>query len=250
MTRLYYLTDKQWEALEPLAKKVIHRPGGGRGKDDRLFVEAVLWIARTGAPWRDLPSDYGSWNTVYSRFRRWRDSGRWDMMLFVLSQDKDPEYVIVDGTIVRAHQHSAGSKKKTKPLESLKEGLVPRFMREWRGLDIFAPSPLLQVTEEKLPKFSNFLTELPEGIFIADKAFDWEILEKEVIARGMEFVVPPRSNRTNKRDYDTHLYKERSVVERFFCFLKQFRRIATRYDKLADSYAAFISIVAVVDWLR
>jgi transposase len=71
-----------------------------------------------------------------------------------------------------------------------------------------------------------------------------------MIARNIEFVVPPRSNRKVKRDYDKHLYKERHLVERFFCFLKNFRRVATRYDKTKAAFAAFVTLVGIVDWIR
>jgi transposase len=96
----------------------------------------------------------------------------------------------------------------------------------------------------------RLLSGVTEGAFIADKAYDWDALEEEVVSRGMEFVVPPRSSRKNPREYDKHTYKERSAVERFFCFIKGFRRISTRYDKTIESYTAFITLIATLDWLR
>ena len=84
---------------------------GRTGNDNRLFLDAVLWMARTGAPWRDLPGSFGLWNTVWKRFSRWAKKGTWEIVFGVLAQDDpDLEYVSIDGTIVRAHQHSAGGK--------------------------------------------------------------------------------------------------------------------------------------------
>jgi putative transposase len=83
---------------------------GATGRDNRLFVEAVLWIARTGAPWRDLPAELGNWNSVWRRFARWAARGVWERLFAAMADDPDFEYVIVDATIVRAHQHSAGAK--------------------------------------------------------------------------------------------------------------------------------------------
>jgi putative transposase len=84
---------------------------GRTGNDNRLFLDAVLWMARTGAPWRDLPGSFGLWNTVWKRFSRWSKKGVWEIVFGVLAQDDpDLEYVSIDGTIVRAHQHSAGGK--------------------------------------------------------------------------------------------------------------------------------------------
>ena len=86
---------------------------GRSGADNRLFVEAVLWMARTGAPWRDLPSDFGPWNTAFRRFSRWADKGVWQARFAKLCEDADFEEVFLDSTIVRAHQHAAGAPEKT-----------------------------------------------------------------------------------------------------------------------------------------
>ena len=106
------LRDDQWLRIEPM----LHGKVGDRGRsgaDNRLFVEAVLWMARTGAPWRDLPSGFGSWNTVFRRFSRWADKGVWQKLFDALCEDADFEEVFLDSTIVRAHQHAAGAPKKT-----------------------------------------------------------------------------------------------------------------------------------------
>ena len=83
----------------------------------------------------------------------------------------------------------------------------------------------------------------------ADKAYDCNALIDTITARGAQAVIPPRTNRTAPRDFDRHLYKGRNLVERFFCRLKHFRRIATRYDKLDRRYEAFIAIAAAWIWL-
>lgn len=85
---------------------------GRTAAENRLFVEAVLWIARTGRPWRDLPSQFGPWNSVYQRFARWSRSGVWHRVFAPLAQDADFEEVFIDGTIVRAHQPAAGAPQK------------------------------------------------------------------------------------------------------------------------------------------
>ena len=106
------LRDDQWVRIKPL----LHGKEGDRGRtgtDNRLFVEAVLWMARTGAPWRDLPPTFGPWNSVFRRFSRWADKGVWQTIFAALCEEVDFEEVFLDSTIVRAHQHAAGASKKT-----------------------------------------------------------------------------------------------------------------------------------------
>jgi transposase len=111
MTRRYGLRDDQWERIKDLL------PGreesvGATAKDNRLFVEAVLYRYRAGIPWRDLPERFGAWKVVHTRWSRWSASGVWERVFKVLSKDADNEYAMIDSTIVRAHQHSAGARKK------------------------------------------------------------------------------------------------------------------------------------------
>ncbi len=123
----YDIADDEYAKIEPL---LSGKPGDpGRNADDnRRFINAVLWIARTGAPWQDLPERYGKYNTVYKRFSRWAQKGRWQA-LFEALQEPDLEWIMLDTTVVRAHQHAAGQKKappKTRPSDAPEAGSRPR----------------------------------------------------------------------------------------------------------------------------
>ena len=110
----FILRDDQWERVKHLLPgKETDR--GVTAKDNRLFLEAVLWIARTGAPWRDRPRYFGNWNSVYVRFSRWAKKGVWQRLFEANSVDPDLEEVLMDSTTVRAHQHAAGAQKKPAP---------------------------------------------------------------------------------------------------------------------------------------
>lgn len=103
------LSDEQWQRIAPLCPGKAGDPGRS-GEDNRRFVEAVLWIARTGSPWRDLDRRFGNWNSVFQRFRRWAVKGAFERVFHALSGDPDFEYAMIDGTIVRVHQHGAGAR--------------------------------------------------------------------------------------------------------------------------------------------
>lgn len=112
--RLYWLRDDQWERIKDLLPgKASDR--GVTARDNRLFVEAVLWVARTGAPWRDLPDSYGHWHRVYVRYDRWSRKGVWLKLMTSLAGDADLEHLMMDGSIVRVHQHDAAKKQSRPP---------------------------------------------------------------------------------------------------------------------------------------
>lgn len=105
----FVVSDEIWARLEP------HLPGkksdsGATGRDNRLFLEAVLWRVRTGSPWRDLPPVFGNWNSVFRRFRRWAEDGVFERVFKELRGSPDFEYALIDGTIVQVHQKAAGAK--------------------------------------------------------------------------------------------------------------------------------------------
>src|SRR5271170_4070340 len=108
----------RWSALacattNGIGSRIFCRDGRGTAPDNRLFVEAVLYRFRTGVPWRDLPARFGYWKSVHQRFSRWAKSGVFNRIFRLLASDADDEYMMIDATIVRAHQHSAGAQKKT-----------------------------------------------------------------------------------------------------------------------------------------
>jgi len=124
------ITDKAWELLSP------HLPGqagqwGGRAKDNRLFINAVFWILRAGAPWRDLPPEYGKWGTVYQRFNRWRTSGVWEKALEVLIVEPDYEWLMIDASHVKVHPHAAGAKGGNQDMGRTKGGSTARYIWPW-----------------------------------------------------------------------------------------------------------------------
>jgi len=108
-TRRFVIADRQWEQMEPhcLGRK---KDPGRTGSDPRMFLEAVFWIARTGAPWRDLPLGFGNWNTIYRRFRDWARAGVFESIFNAVSGDPDMEMAMIDATIVKVHRAGQGSK--------------------------------------------------------------------------------------------------------------------------------------------
>jgi len=128
--RRHDISDRTWSLLEP------HLPGregswGKKAKDNRQFINAVFWILRTGAPWRDLPSDYGDWNNTNRRFCRWRDRGIWEKILENLIDNPDFEWLMIDATHCKVHPHAAGAKGGNQDIGRTKGGLTPRYILPW-----------------------------------------------------------------------------------------------------------------------
>jgi len=109
MVKRYELSDGQWERVRDLLPGKVGDPGRS-GRDNRQFVNGVLWVLRSGARWHDLPERYGKWKTVHTRFSRWAKAGVWERIFEALIRDRDNQYLMLDTTLVRAHQQAATGK--------------------------------------------------------------------------------------------------------------------------------------------
>ena len=244
------LRDDQWERIEHL---MLGKQGdrGCTAADNRLFVEAVLWMARAGAPWRDLPEQFGLWNSVYKRFARWQERGVWERVFAALAEDGDFEEVFIDSTVIRVHQHAAGAQRSEGPqaIGRSRGGLTTKIHALVEALGHLARWRLTAGQAADVTEAAPLLAGIVTGAVGADKAYDSDALIETITTSGAQAVIPPRCNRTQPRAFDRHVYKARNLVERFFCRIKHFRRVATRYDKLDRRYEAFIAIAAACIWL-
>ncbi len=245
------LSDEHWNWMSGL---VIGRPDqrGSTGRDNRMFVEGVLWITRTGSPWRDLPEVFGEWNSVFRRFSRWSTKGVWWRIFEAISDDPDFEYLIVDSTIVRAHQHAAGAKggPEDQAIGRSRGGLSTKIHMAVRGLGCPVRFILTAGQKGDAPQAEPLIKGLPADVVMADTAYDSDALRQAIAEKGALAVIPNNPSRAIKHKLDRHLYAQRHLIECCFSKLKQFRRVATRFEKTARNYLAVVTIAATVLWLR
>ncbi|MEU9131855.1 IS5 family transposase [Kitasatospora sp. NPDC048540] len=270
------LTDAAWERIGPLLPK-----RGGRGRpwrDHRQVVNGVLWRRRTGAPWRDLPERYGPWATLLEYLQIRYDAVR-----------RVDWTVSVDSTINRAHQHSVGACKRRaadggtledpghsqmrQALGRSRGGLTTKIHLavDGRGLPlsiVLTPGNINDATafsqvldNIRIPRAVTGRPRTTPARLLGDKAYSSWAIRHLLRRRGIAAAIPERrdqmANRRRRGDkggrppaFDKNIYRTRNVVERCFARLKQFRAIATRFDKLAERYRAGIVIAALVLWLR
>ncbi|WP_373687593.1 IS5 family transposase [Acinetobacter sp. YH12200] len=249
MTKRYALKDEQWEQIKDL---LPGRMGtvGVTAKDNRLFVEAVLYRYRSGIPWRDLPQRFGDFRVVHTRFSRWAKTGVWQRVFEVLSHDSDNEYAMLDSTIVRAHQHSAGGKK-SQAIGRSKGGLSTKIHAR---TDALGNPTGFYLTDGQVHDLngSDVLLDLSlSQTWLMDKAYNSrDRVIDPILEAKSQVVMPAKSNSIDQRDYDRNLYKARHLIENFFAKLKQYRAIATRYDKLAQNFLSAIYLASTIIWLN
>jgi transposase len=142
------ISDKVWERLAPLLPWKQGK-GGSPSKNDRNFINAVFWILRTGAPWRDLPPSYGNWNSIAKRFRRWVKGGVWERILEVIVDCNDFKWLIIDATFVKVHKHGHGAKGGNQEIGRTKGGQIQRYILPWTRL-VVSSEYLLQKVQQQI----------------------------------------------------------------------------------------------------
>ena len=246
MLRRHEITDPQWDAIKDLLPGKEGDPGA-TAKDNRLFVNAVMWIGKTGAPWRDLPERFGNWNSVFQRFNRWCKAGVFTRIMETL-QDPDLGVLMLDSTIIRAHQHAAGAEGSSAEAEALgrsRGGFSTKIHVACDGLGKPVKIILTPGQDHDVTQGPALIADSDAKKIIADKGYDSDAFIAAIEERDAEPVIPPRSNRLQERPYDREEYKQRNIVERFINVIKQCRRVATRYEKTARNFLGVVALASI-----
>jgi transposase len=248
----YYIKSEDWEKIYKFLKYCRDIRVGNEVKT-RLFAEAVYFIMRTGAQWRELPPYYGKWRSVHKRFEDWSRKGLWSQILENFTEGYDGESLMIDATIIRAHPCAAGYEKDQSARECLgrsKGGFTTKIHVVVDALGQALRFSLTPGQRHDITQAPTLLQGFENANIIADKGYDSNALVEQIQKQNCIPVIPPRSNRNIPREYDKHLYKERHLVECFFNKIKHFRRIFSRFDKKASSFAGFIAFASFILWLR
>ncbi|MFB9993749.1 IS5 family transposase [Deinococcus oregonensis] len=261
------ITDEQWQRLQPLLPS---RLGLGRPYlEHRPIVSGILWVLRTGAPWRDVPERFGKWITIASRFRRWNAKGIWQQIWAALQRQADLKGQLdwsmhfVDGTVIRAHQCAAGARggQADEALGRSRGGFSTKIHLRAEGQG----KPMAFVLSGGERHESKDLQPLLEtgaviragrgrprirpDRLVGDKGYSYTTVRKYLQARGIRITIPRRKDQGDDLCFDAMVYKQRNKVERLVNRLKGFRRIATRYDKRAANDQGWLTLAALLLWL-
>lgn len=197
------------------------RQGGRRPRDHLRVLDGVLYVTRTGVPWRDLPPEFGNWNSVYRQYRRWTEAGVWDVILAALynSEASDNTLQMIDSTIVRVHQHGAGGRGKFKETVLAVRGWQPTKVHTRANAEGLAvgfhvtPGQALEITA-----YDDLIAEdaPPPEAMLGDKGYDSDAIRSNLERRGIDPVIPTKSNRKVQRIIDKAANAMRNRIERFF----------------------------------
>jgi transposase len=245
----YELTDFEWAAIKPM---LPNKPRGVPRMDDRRVLNGIFWVLRSGAPWRDLPQGFGPYTTCYNRFVRWRRAGVWNGIMEAVAAAHHAAVQMIDTSIVRVHQHAACiARNKKQSMGRSRGGLSSKIhaVVDKNGLPVRLALTAGEAHDNRL--VTKLLSRLKSGaMLLADRGYDADWIRAFVRQHGAWANIPPRRNRKDAFCFSPYLYRARNLIERFFNKIKQCRRVATRYDKLAANYLAFIQLASIRLWLR
>lgn len=242
------LTDCDWLRLESGLKKfrIYDTP------KLRQTLEGILWRTRTGSPWRDLPTELGPWSSIYNQFNRWSASGKWSQLLGLFQTQIDWEWSMMDGTIVRAHQHSAGAVRGEEIAIGRSSG--GNSTKVHMLADACGNPVVFEITEGQIHDMvmaESLLKSCNPGFLINDKGYDSEPLRELARDQSMIPIIPRRKNSLKPNpEFDKDLYKFRHLVENLFARLKHYRAFATRYDKLKRNFASTVAFSCTMIWIK
>lgn len=253
MTR-HRLDDTTWDKIYTFLKTTPGIYVGNEGKC-RTFVDAVHWIMRTGAQWRDLPGEFGKWNTIFKHFARWSDKGVWGNLHEYFIEEPDMEWLLIDSTVTRAHPCAAGAPKKNGgQTEQALGKSVGGFSTKIHAMVDALGNPLRLLLTGGQRGDATQAIPLLEGFdfsyVLADRAYDTNDILDFIAQNDAEAIIPAKKNRVIQREIDWHTYKERHLVECFMNKIKQYRRIFSRFEKYASRYMSFLSFASALIWLR
>ena len=246
----YELSDHEWSLIRPM---LPNKPRGIPRVDDRRVLNGIFWVLRSGAPWRDLPEGCGPHTTCYNRFVRWRRAGVWDRIMDALAASHDAAVQMIDTSIVRVHQHGACiAGNKQQDMGRSRGGLTSKIhaVVDADGLPVRLGLTPGEAHDNRL--CSVLLAELqPRTTLLADRGYDADWIREFAQSERCVGKHPAETkSEVAPICFSPYLYRARNLVERFFNKIKQCRRIATRYDKLAANYLAFVKLASIRLWLR
>ncbi|MCQ8242175.1 IS5 family transposase [Rhizosaccharibacter radicis] len=228
------------------------KPGKPR-VDDRRVISGILHVLKTGCRWRDVPTAYGPPTTIYNRFNRWSQRGLWQRVFEKVAAAGDvPRELSLDSSHVKAHRSAAGGKggSGTQTIGRSRGGRTSKVhcLADHRGRPVAFSLTPGNVADISMAVPLLEAVTAPRRL-IADKAYDVESLRRWLAERRVHAVIPSTATRTVPYPLDHRAYRRRNCIERLFCRLKNWRRLATRYDRLARNYLTALALVATAsEW--
>ena len=263
------LTDSEWNTIRVFLPLERPKKAGRPWNSHRQIINGILWVLRTGSSWTDLPEEFGNPKTTYNRFWRWSKEGLWRQIFDTLVRHRDKKRRVnrslwcVDSSVIRAHRVAAGARKGTlSSEENARKNALGRsrggystkihIVTDQKGLPLAISVTPGQAGET--PEFVSLLNSIPFSLFrtskrpkaiAGDKAYSAKATREFLRTKGITDAIPKRENETPRTRFPKALYRKRNIVERVIGWLKEYRRLATRYEKTIESYMAMLHIAAI-----